>query len=118
MANSLTKAEEETWGMAAHMSALAGVLIAPGIVLGPLIIWLMKRDDSDFVNENGKEALNFQITILAITFILAMLSAVSGIFFVLAIAIGIAGIGLAIYAGLQAKKGVSYVYPFALRLIK
>ena len=118
MAKSLTKAEEGTWGMAAHMSALAGILFAPGIVLGPLVVWLMKRNDSDFIDANGKEALNFQLTILAATFILAMLSAISGIFLVLAMAIGIAGLGFAIYGGLQAKKGDNYVYPFALRLIK
>ena len=118
MAQSLTKSQKETWGMAAHMSALIGLLFAPGIVLGPLAVWLLKRNDSDFVNENGKEALNFQLTILAITFVLAMLSAVSGIFMILAVVAGIAGLGFAIYGGLQAKKGLIYSYPFALRLIK
>ena len=118
MAKSLTKAQEGTWGMAAHMSALAGILFAPGIVLGPLVVWLMKRNDSDFIEANAKEALNFQLTILAATFILAMFSAISGFFLILAIAVGIVGLGFAIYGGLQAKKGDNYAYPFAVRLIK
>lgn len=118
MGKSLTKTEEGTWGMAAHMSALLGILFAPGIVIGPLIVWLLKRNDSSFVDTNGKEALNFQITVLVTTFILAMLSAITGIFLVLAFAVGIAGLGLAVYGGLQAKKGENYVYPFAIRLIK
>lgn len=118
MSKSLTKEQEGIWGMAAHMSALIGVLFAPGIVVGPLIVWLMKRNDSEFIDTNAKEALNFQLTVLAATFILAMLSAISGIFLILAMAVGIAGLGFAIFGGLQAKKGINYVYPFAIRLIK
>lgn len=118
MAKSLTKAQEETWGMAAHISALIGILFAPGLVLGPLIVWLMKRNDSEFVDLNGKEALNFQGTVLVITFVLAMLSAISGIFLILGLAVGIAGLAFAVYGGLQAKKGELYTYPFAVRLIK
>ena len=118
MSKSLTKDQEVTWGMAAHLSALLGILFAPGIVIGPLLVWLLKRNDSEFIDTNGKEALNFQLTVLAATFILAMLSAVSGIFLILAMAVGIAGLGFAVYGGLQAKKGINYVYPFAIRPIK
>lgn len=119
MGKSLTKTEENTWGMAAHMSALIGLIILPiGIVLGPLVVWLLKRKDSGFVDANAKEALNFQITVLIILFILGVLSALSGIFTILAFVVGLAGLALAVYGGLQAKKGDSYTYPFALRLIK
>lgn len=118
MGKSLTKKEEGTWGMAAHMSALTGIIFPLGIVLGPLAVWLFKRNDNSFVGTNAKEALNFQITVLIITFILVMLSALSGIFLILAGIVGLAGLGLAIYGGLQAKKGDNYTYPFALRLIK
>ncbi len=118
MGKSLTKTEEGTWGMAAHMSALIGILFPLGIVLGPLAVWLFKRKDSSFVETNAKEALNFQITVLIITFVFVILSAASKIFLILAGIVGIAGLGLAIYGGLQAKKGDNYSYPFALRLIK
>ncbi|MGB1309758.1 MAG: DUF4870 domain-containing protein [Leucothrix sp.] len=114
----LTKAEESIWGMAAHLSALTALIFPLGIVLGPLAVWLLKRNDSSFVDANGKEALNFQITALVIAFALVVLSTAMGIFLVLAGIVGIGALGLAIYAGLQAKKGERYTYPFALRLIK
>ena len=118
MGKSLTKAEESTWGMAAHMSALSGIIFPLGLVLGPLAVWLLKRKDSGFVDANAKEALNFQITVLIASFVLVMLSAISGLFTILAFIVGIVGLGLAVYGGLQAKKGDNYIYPFALRLIK
>lgn len=118
MGKSLTKTEESTWGMAAHMSALSGIIFPLGLVLGPLAVWLFKRKDSSFVDSNAKEALNFQITVLIISFVLVVLSAAASFFAILAIIVGIAGLGFAIYGGLQAKKGESYTYPFALRLVK
>src|SRR5215813_3958508 len=56
---------ERTWGMLAHLSALVG-LVMPliGIVLGPLVVWLLRRDQSAFVEAHAKEALNFNITVL------------------------------------------------------
>jgi len=118
MGKALTKTEELKWGMAAHMSALLGALFPLGIVLGPLAVWLFKRTDSSFIESNAKEALNFQITILAISFVLAILSVVSGLFIILAVVTGLVGMCFAVYAGLQTKKGNSYIYPFAIRLIK
>ena len=57
-------AEERNWAVIAHLSALAGLVIwGLGIVLGPLIVWLLKKDQMPFVDEQGKEALNFQITV-------------------------------------------------------
>ena len=63
--------------MAAHMSALTGIVFPLGLVLGPLAIWLLKRNDSNFVGANAKEALNFQITVMMITFALVVLSSLS-----------------------------------------
>lgn len=124
MGKSLTKAEVGTWGMVAHMSALIGVLgfgwdiLFCGIALGPLAVWLTKGKLNSAVSANAKEALNFQITVLIIVFVLVVLSAVLSLFQVLAMLVLLAGLGFAIYGGLQANKGKSYTYPFALRLIK
>ena len=121
MAKSLTKSEESTWAMAAHLSALAGLLYPPaplGLILGPLFVWLFKRKESDVVDENGKEALNFQITVFGASFIFGILSAALKIFLILALITLIAGLGFAIYGGLKAKQTGSYTYPFAVRLIK
>jgi len=124
MGKSLTKAEKSTWGMAAHMSALIGVLgfgwdiLFFGIVLGPLVVWLTQGKLSSSISGNAKEALNFQITILIAAFVLAILSAALPFFQILTILVLIIGFGFAIYGGLKAKKSGNYTYPFALRLIK
>lgn len=118
MAKSLTKSEEKTWAMAAHLSALSGLIFPLGLVLGPLLIWLFKRHDSKLVDESGKEAINFQITVLAASFLLVILSVVIKLFLILAFIVGIAGLAFAIYGGMQAKKTGSYIYPFAIRLLK
>ena len=56
--------EEKQWGMFAHLSALLGLVIPLGNVIGPLVIWLVKKDTMPFVDNQAKEALNFQITVI------------------------------------------------------
>ena len=55
--------EEKQWGMFCHLSALVGLLHGGLTFLGPLVCWLVKKDTSRFVDDQGKEALNFQITL-------------------------------------------------------
>ena len=55
--------EQKTWGMIAHLSALVGLIIPFGNILGPLVVWLVKKDTMPFVDDQGKEALNFNITL-------------------------------------------------------
>lgn len=121
-------AEERQWAMFAHLSALLGAFVTGwiggwGWFLGPLIIWLVKKDTMPFVNDQAKEALNFNITIAIIFVILAILGfATLGVGFLLAlplmIIIGIAALVFIILAAVKANEGVAYRYPFALRLIK
>ena len=60
-----TSKEARNFGMLCHITALAGVLVAGfGSWIGPLVIWLLKKDEYAFVDDQGKEALNFQITCL------------------------------------------------------
>src|SRR5689334_2713589 len=66
--------EERQWGMFAHLSALAGLLVGGLTFIGPLIIWLIKKDESKFVDANGKESLNFQLNILIYSLILVAIS--------------------------------------------
>ena len=109
---------ERTWGMLAHLSALAG-LVMPlvGIVLGPLLVWLARRDESEFVAAHAKEALNFNISVLlgALACILLMLVFVG---FLLGTALFIAWLVLMLIAAIKASEGQSYRYPFSLRLVK
>ena len=109
-------ADERQWAMIAHLSALSGLIIPFGNVLGPLIVWLMKKDTMPFVEQQGKEALNFQITVA-----LALLVSGILIFVVIGIllmpVIAVAALVLTIMAGIKANEGVAYRYPFTLRLI-
>ncbi|MGW8127779.1 MAG: DUF4870 domain-containing protein [Stenotrophomonas sp.] len=110
-------AEEKQWGMFAHLASLAGIVIPLGNLLGPLIVWLVKKDTMPFVADQGKEALNFNITVFIAAFVSGILTLVL-IGFLLLIVVGIAWLVLTILAALAANKGEAYRYPFTLRLIK
>ena len=109
-------AEERQWAMFAHLSALIGLVIPLGNLIGPLVIWLMKKESMPFVDQQGKEALNFQITVLIAMMISAVLIIVV-IGFVLMFLVGLAALVLTIMAGIKANEGVAYRYPLTLRLI-
>lgn len=122
-------AEERQWAMFAHLSALVGGLVTAGwagsigCFIGPLVIWMMKKETMPFVDDQGKEALNFNITVGAVFLALLLLSVVTlGIGLVIAIPawiiIGIAWLVLTIIASIKANEGVAYRYPFTFRLIK
>ena len=110
-------ADERQWGMIAHLSALAGLIVPFGHLLGPLIVWLVKKHTMPFVDDQGKEALNFQITLSIALFVCFLLIFVA-IGIVLMPLVGLAGLILAVIAGIKANEGVAYRYPFTLRLIK
>ena len=110
-------ADDKQWGMFAHLSALSGVVIPFGNIIGPLVVWQIKKDTLPFAADQGKEALNFNITMLIAAFIGFLLTFVL-IGLVLLPLIGIAWLVFTILAGIKANEGVAYRYPFALRLIK
>ncbi len=122
-------AEERQWAMFAHLSALLGGILTSGwagsigCFIGPLIIWMVKKDTMPFVDDQAKEALNFNITVAIAFFALFLLALFTlGIGLLVAvplwIVIGIAWLVLTIIAAIKANEGVAYRYPFALRLIK
>lgn len=122
-------AEEKTWAMMAHLSALLGGLLTSGrggsvgFFIGPLIVWLIKKDTMPFVNDQGKEALNFAITVsLACLALLLLTLATLGLGFLLAfpliMIIGVTATVLIIIAAVRANQGIAYRYPFSLRLVK
>jgi uncharacterized protein len=115
--------EDRQWGMFAHLSALAGLLVGGwGIFIGPLIIWLVKKDQSSFIGDQAKEALNFNITVGIAGLALVLLTAITfGIGIILTLPVGgalfVAWLVFTIIAGVKANEGVLYRYPFTLRLI-
>jgi len=110
--------DEQNWAMFCHLAALSGFIIPFGNVLGPLVIWLIKKDTMPLVDRHGKEAINFQITVLlALLVCVILMFVVIGIF--LAFAVGIAALVLTIVAAVKISNGdLEYRYPFALRLLK
>ncbi|WOD42021.1 DUF4870 domain-containing protein [Nodosilinea sp. E11] len=103
--------------MLAHLSALSGFVIPFGNIVGPLIIWLVKRDEMSFVNDQAKEALNFNISMTIYMLVsLVLIFVVVGI--LLTIVVGLAWLVLVILAAVKANEGIAYRYPLTLRLVK
>jgi uncharacterized Tic20 family protein len=109
--------EERTWGMGAHLAALTFFIIPLfGNVLGPLVVWLVKRGQMPFVADQGREALNFNITVAIAAVISWMLTTVKIGFLLLPVVFAMWMV-LTITAIIETNKGVAYRYPFTLRLI-
>jgi uncharacterized Tic20 family protein len=129
--------------MFAHLSALLGLLVGGLTFIGPLIVWLIKKDQSKFVDAHGKEALNFQLNILVYYLISIPIGIFTcavgvaltvywqpgvatelariftcGVGFVLTAAVIVYGIVMPIIAGLKANYGEYYQYPLTIRVIK
>ena len=110
--------EAQNWAMYCHLSALAGFVILFGSVVGPLVVWMMKKDTMPLVDQHGKEALNFQITVL-IALIISGASMLVLIGFLLLPVVGIGALVMTIIAVVKVSNGqLDYKYPFAIRLIK
>lgn len=120
--------------MLAHLAAFAALTSIPvAHILGPLVVWLWKRNEHAFVDDQGKEALNFQISLTLYFLVLAVLFAPAIIVAAivpllptilvvpLAVLAGVAllvfGIAMVIVAAMRANEGVAYRYPYTLRLI-
>ena len=121
-------AEERQWGMFAHLSMLLAGLLTSfaggwGWFIGPLIIWLVKKDTMPFVEDQAKEALNFSILITGIFVVLFVLGILTlGLGFLITIPImvivGLVALVLTVIAAMKANEGVRYRYPFNIRFIK
>src|SRR5216117_838904 len=106
-----------TWCVLCHASALLGLFSHfVGHILGPLVVWLMKRGDSPEIDAYGKESLNFQISMLIYDAIAAILCVVL-IGIPILIALWVLNTVLVIIASVKAGEGKFYRYPFTIRLI-
>jgi uncharacterized Tic20 family protein len=112
------KNEANTWAMLCHLTALTTYIGIPfGNIIVPLIIWLIKKDEFAFVDEQGKESLNFQIS-MTIYAIVAGLLCLVVIGFILLPVIVVAHIVLTILATVKTNQGEGYIYPFSIKFIK
>ena len=110
--------DEQNWAMACHLAALSGFVIPLGNIIGPLIVWLIKKDTMPLVDQHGKESLNFQITVL-LAFVVCIVLAFVLIGFLLMFIVGIGALVLTIMAAVKVSNGdYEYRYPFTIRLLK
>lgn len=112
-----TSSDVRTWCVLCHASALLGLFFHfLGHILGPLIVWLLKRGESPEIDAHGKESLNFQISMLIYDAIAAILCIVF-IGIPILIALWILNTVLVIIASVKAGEGKFYRYPITIRLI-
>ncbi|MGH8094075.1 MAG: DUF4870 domain-containing protein [Chthoniobacterales bacterium] len=107
-----------TWAALCHASALLGVFLHfPGHLIGPLIVWLVKRGDAPEIDAHGKESLNFQISMLIYNIVAAVFCLIL-IGFVLLAVLWVLNSVFVIIAAIQASNGKFYRYPMTIRFLQ
>jgi len=114
MAGPETTPTERNIALACHLLLLAGQIVP---VVPSLVLWLVKRDESGFIDDHGKEAVNFQITLLIYVVISLVLMPACGIGAVLFAGVYVLAIVTMILASIAASNGRYYRYPMCLRMI-
>ena len=111
--------DAKMWAMFCHLGGLAVLTGIPfAWVFAPLIIWLIKKDDFPFVKEQGKEAINFQISVSIYMLCCLPLVCLAGIGAFLIAGIAIADLVFIVIGSINASDGQSYRYPCCIRLVK
>ena len=113
----LLEDQARTWAMICHLSAFVGIIIPFGSIIAPLVIWLIKRKESPFVDDQGKEALNFQLSVLVYAIISGLLIYIF-IGYLLLLALIIFNYVMVIMAAIKANQGEMFRYPLCIRFIK
>ncbi len=109
--------ETRRWAAATHIAAVAGYVIPFGNIIGPLLVWQLKKEDGQLIDDQGKESVNFQITVSIAMLVSALLTLIL-IGFLLMFVIGLGALILVVIAAIKANDGEAYRYPLTLRFIK
>jgi uncharacterized Tic20 family protein len=108
----------QTWGMLCHLTALSSFVgLVPGHLIGPLVVWLIKRNDYPLVDEQGKESLNFQLSMTIYGIVSAFLCLILIGYLLLPI-LAVVDLILVIKASIRVSNGEEYRYPFTIRFLK
>jgi uncharacterized Tic20 family protein len=108
---------EKQWAMSCHLSVLLGYAIPFGNIIAPLIIWSMYKDQYPLVDRQGKESINFQLSLtLYIIVSIILIFVIIGIF--LLIALAMLNVVLVIIAAIKVDKGEEFRYPITIRFIQ
>jgi uncharacterized protein len=119
------------WGIAAHLAGLGAALLTAAVFgfLGPLLVWLLKRDQQPFIDHHAKEALNFQLSVLVYLAGAAVLAIPAFIVGVLTLGVGLVALAilvgaavlawfvLPIVAAVKASNGEGFRYPLTIRFV-
>ena len=109
---------DNLWAMLCHVTALIAYLGIPlGNIIGPLIVWLIKKNEIPLVDDQGKESLNFQLSILIYVVVSVVLIFVI-VGFPLLVAVVLFHVIATILATIKASQGIAYRYPLCIRFIK
>lgn len=115
--NQIYSESERNWAMFCHLSAFAGYFFPFGGIIGPIIFWLSRKDDSEWVDKNGKASLNFQLSIaLYMLLCIPLIILIVGIFFI----IGLVFLEFIciIIASIRAAQGQEFKYPLSIPFIQ
>lgn len=120
--NSYASSEDRVWAMLAHLSAAIAAIVSVGwlTIVGPLVVWMLKKDSSPFVRNAAAGAVNFTLTMWLISLIgwILTVTVVLSVIGVPMVIIGSLGsIVLGVFGALKAWKGESYTYPWQVRVL-
>jgi uncharacterized Tic20 family protein len=108
--------EERTYSTFVHLSAYSAFLIPFGNILGPLVLWLARKDQSEFLDDHGREAINFQISMLLFTIASGVL-VLCGIGIILLPVFIILGLVMPIVMAVKSNRGEYVRYPMTIRFL-
>ncbi len=115
--NKVLTETERNWAMLCHLSALAGFFFPFGAIIGPLVCWLSRRDESVWVYVNGRNSLNFQLSMLLyLVLTIPLLFIIIGI--PIMVFLGILKVICVIIASVKASKGEPFKYPLVIPFIQ
>lgn len=109
--------DARNWAMICHLSALSGYFIPFGNLLGPVIIWAIKKDEFGFVDEQGKEAINFQLSV-TIAYIISLVLCLVVVGFLLLGIVAVYSLVMMVIASIKTNDGVDFRYPHVIRFLK
>ena len=113
----LAPADAKNWAVGTHLAALSGMFIPFANVIGPLIVWMIKKDESPLIDREGKESLNFQIS-MSIYLCVSALLVIVLIGLPLLFVIAVLDLVFTIIAAVKTSNGEQYHYPLTIRFIK
>ncbi len=108
---------ERNWAMLCHLSAFAGYLFPFGHIIGPLVVWLFKGESLALVSDQGREALNFQLS-MTIYYVVAGVLILAVIGIPLLVALVLFHLVMIVVASVKAKGGERYRYPLTIRMVR